>query len=77
MFTRMIKVNVITKFEDHFKVARLLESYKESGSNLMYVTNIEDKTIEIIFRTCKGCLKDLERDLAVLNLVGIEGRIKS
>jgi hypothetical protein len=77
MFNKNIEITVITRFknEDHFKIAKLAETYKESEEPVM-INGIDNEVVEVKFVTRKGCLKKFKEHLNLLTFVGIKAEMK-
>jgi len=76
MFNKELKVITRLLNEDHLKVEKLVDTFKKSGTTIR-MWPIGDGTVEIKFVSKKSIVNELEHDLRVLNLVGIEGRIEA
>ena len=67
---RDYKVITTVDNDDYFKVLKILDSYKGSGTKLE-MTEKENGEVEIGIKTIKGCIKPMLHDFAVLRTVGI------
>lgn len=74
--SKIVDVSVVTRMEndDHFKVQKMLGTYKESGTS-MHVKSIGNGFVELKIKTMSGLLKSLKRDIALINLMGIKAEI--
>lgn len=78
MFNKDVEITIMTKFEnkDNFRIERLCESFKNSGTKLIINGLADKENVEIKFITSKSCVKKLKEYLNVLNFVGIEGKME-
>ena len=77
MFNKNVEVTIVTRFknEDNFKITRLADTYKQSGTTVE-VYGVNDEVVEVRFTTLKSCVKSLKENLKLLTFVGIEGKME-
>ena len=71
------KIKVMTRLEneDNLKVARLVDTYTKSGTIMEVRSFADNDTIIIEFTIKKSLIKKFERDLNLINYLGIKGKI--
>lgn len=77
MFNKSINVTIMTrtKNEDNFKIERLISTWKKPATTPEIKCN-NNNEIEIRFVLDKSVVKKFEKDLQLLNFIGIEGKME-